>query len=121
MEGAAFFLVDDVHVASLCRARRFPAARAACRTRLCCELARRRYDPRRKLCRPASGMISSAGAMSLQQLRPGSSGLREICPLLMARRPTKVAAIALANKLARMAWVVMAKGERDKEPDALAA
>jgi transposase len=40
---------------------------------------------------------------------------------LLARRPTKVAAIALANKLARMAWVMMAKGERYKEPVALAA
>ena len=40
---------------------------------------------------------------------------------LLARRPTKVAAIALANKIARMAWAVMAKGERYKEPAALAA
>jgi transposase len=40
---------------------------------------------------------------------------------LLARRPTKVAAIALANKLARMAWAMMARGERYKEPAALAA
>jgi transposase len=40
---------------------------------------------------------------------------------LLARRPTKIAAIALANKLARMAWAMMAKGERYKEPVALAA
>ena len=40
---------------------------------------------------------------------------------LLARRPTKVAAIALANKLARMAWAMMVKGERYKEPVALAA
>ena len=38
---------------------------------------------------------------------------------LLARRPTKVAAIALANKLARMAWAMMAKGERYKNPVAL--
>ena len=37
------------------------------------------------------------------------------------RRPTKVAAIALANKLARMAWAMMAKGERYRQPVALAA
>src|SRR5262249_46366474 len=35
---------------------------------------------------------------------------------LSARRPTKVAAIALANKLARMAWAMMTRGERYKEP-----
>jgi transposase len=40
---------------------------------------------------------------------------------LLARRPTKVAAIALANKIARMAWALMAKGESYKEPAALAA
>jgi transposase len=40
---------------------------------------------------------------------------------LLARRPTKVAAIALANKLARMAWAMMSKGERYREPAALAA
>jgi transposase len=40
---------------------------------------------------------------------------------LLMRRPTKVAAIALANKIARMAWAMMARGERYREPVALAA
>jgi transposase len=39
---------------------------------------------------------------------------------LLARRPTKVAAIALANKIARVAWAVMAKGGRCKQPLSLA-
>jgi transposase len=40
---------------------------------------------------------------------------------LLARRPTKVAAVALANKIAPMAWAMMSKGERYREPAALAA
>src|SRR5262245_10947316 len=40
---------------------------------------------------------------------------------LLVRRPIKVAAIALANKLARMAWAMMARGERYRKPAALAA
>jgi len=40
---------------------------------------------------------------------------------LLARRPTKIAAIALANKIARMVWAMMSRGERYKEPVALAA
>lgn len=35
---------------------------------------------------------------------------------LLVRRPAKVAAVALANKMARMAWALMAKGERYREP-----
>jgi transposase len=38
---------------------------------------------------------------------------------LLARRPTKVAAIALANKLARMDWSMMATGERYNYPASL--
>jgi len=34
----------------------------------------------------------------------------------MDRRPIKVAAVALANEIARMAWDMRVRGERLKEP-----
>ena len=37
------------------------------------------------------------------------------------RRPVKVAAVALANKIARMAWAMMVRRERFKEPTMLPA
>ncbi len=40
---------------------------------------------------------------------------------VMERRPTKVAAVALANKIARMAWAIMVHGDRYKEPKLLVA
>lgn len=40
---------------------------------------------------------------------------------LLARRPAKVAAVALASKNARMVWALMASGERYREPQAKAA
>ena len=39
---------------------------------------------------------------------------------LLERRPFNVAVVALANKLARVAWVVMARGEDYRKPDAAA-
>ena len=40
---------------------------------------------------------------------------------LMARKPGKLAAVALANKTARIAWAVLARGESYRAPTAPAA
>src|SRR5512132_1888325 len=66
--------------------------------------------------------LFTAGALAvIRYARIHGTGHRPWLTGLLARRPTKVAAIALANKIARMVWVLMARGERYKEPVALAA
>ena len=63
-----------------------------------------------------------AGALAvIRYAKKRGSKHRPWLAALLARKPTKVAAIALANKIARMAWAMMAKGERYKQPAALAA
>src|SRR5579863_10103332 len=62
-----------------------------------------------------------AGALAvIRYAKIHGTGHRPWLTALLARRSTKVAAIALANKIARMAWAMMARGERYKEPIALA-
>ena len=40
---------------------------------------------------------------------------------LMERRPTKLAAVALANKMARIAWAIIVHGDRYRETKPLLA
>src|SRR5213080_2051481 len=61
-----------------------------------------------------------AGALAvIRYAKIHGTGHRPWLTALLARKPTKVAAIALANKLARMAWALMASGERYNYPVAL--
>jgi transposase len=82
---------------------------------------------------PRLGSISKQGDRYLRSLfttgalaviryaKIHGTGHRPWLTALLNRRPTKVAAIALANKIARMAWAMMAKDECYREPVALAA
>ena len=69
------------------------------------------------------GRISKAGNERLRQLlvvgamsvvryaKPGSKSASTWLLQLLERRPRKIAAIALANKIARIIWAMMARGE----------
>jgi transposase len=63
-----------------------------------------------------------AGAMSVirQAKRRGTSNLPWLDQLI-ANKPTKVAAVALANKMARIAWVLLMRGGSYRKPASTAA
>lgn len=66
--------------------------------------------------------LFTAGALAvIRYAKIHGTGHRPWLTNLLARRPTRVAAVALANKIARMAWAMMVKGESYREPAALAA
>jgi transposase len=62
-----------------------------------------------------------AGAMAVIRYARQNGTKRPWLARLMGRRPTKVAAVALANKIARMAWAMMVRGERFTEAKLLPA
>src|SRR5471030_154110 len=61
------------------------------------------------------------GALAVVRYAERNGTRRPWLVQLLARRTTKVATVALANKTARMAWKIMTSGERYRDPAALAA
>jgi transposase len=79
------------------------------------------------------GGISRAGNERLRQLlvlgatavirhaKPGRPGVSAWLLALLERKPRKLAAVALANKMARVIWAMLTSGEAYRQPKAAAA
>jgi transposase len=57
------------------------------------------------------------GAMAVIRYAERHGTRRPWLVQLMARRTTKIAAVALANKTARMVWAIMTSGQPYREPE----
>ena len=59
-------------------------------------------------------LLVSGATTVIQHAKPGRASPWLLA--LLARKPKKLAAVALANKMARVAWVVMTRGETYQRP-----
>ena len=62
--------------------------------------------------------VSGATSVLNAAMRPGSRLMTEWLRALLLRKPRKLAAVALANKMARVAWAIMKSGEVFRRPSA---
>ena len=63
-------------------------------------------------------LVTGATAVIRFATRPGNQQPNEWLVKLLRRKPRKLAAVALANKMARMAWAIMTSGETYRRPAA---
>ena len=56
-------------------------------------------------------LVSGATAVINAAMKPGSQQMTEWLRALLLRKPRKLVAVALANKMARTAWAMMKRGE----------
>jgi len=54
-------------------------------------------------------------------MKPGSKQMTDWLRALLSRKPRKVVVVALAHKMARIAWALMARGEVYRRPAASSA
>lgn len=62
-----------------------------------------------------------AGSLAVIRYAQRNGTKRPWLVKLLERRTAKIAAVAMANKIARMVWALMTRGEEYREPSALAA
>jgi len=66
-------------------------------------------------------LVSGATSVIQAASRPGGRLMTEWLRQLLARKPRKLAAVALANKMARIIWAMMTTGEAYRAPGPVAA
>jgi transposase len=65
-------------------------------------------------------LVSGATAVINAAMRPGSQQMTEWLRALLLRKPRKLVAVELANKMVRTAWAMMTRGETYRRPSAMA-
>ena len=63
-------------------------------------------------------LVTGATSVIKAAMRPGSALMTDWLRALLQRKPRKVVAVALANKMARVAWALMTRGEVYRRPAA---
>ena len=66
-------------------------------------------------------LVTGATAVIRFAIRPGNKHASEWLLKLLQNKPRKLVAVALANKMARIAWAMMRSGEAYRRPTAIAA
>lgn len=61
-------------------------------------------------------LVAGATSVINAAMRPGSKQMTDWLRALLQRKPRKLAAVALANKMARVAWAPMTSGETYRRP-----
>jgi transposase len=56
-------------------------------------------------------LVTDATSVIKAAMKPGSKQMTDWLQAMFRRKPRKVVAVALANKMARVAWALMTRGE----------